>query len=123
MRKGTKHFAPGAKVHVVDFYWGTAGDRVTVVGRHRRSKRYVTLVINANHFANWRTELVYSPHVIEQVMKHSEFSRFPAGSPESRARADEIVASYLELGAPRQPFNTRPPSAASDASADRGDGF
>jgi hypothetical protein len=111
LRRGTKHFAPGTKVHVVEYFWGTAGERVTVVGRHRRSKRFVTLSMDSNHLANWRAELVYSPHVIEEVLKHSEFSHFPRGSPEQRARAEEIAASYIEHGAANQPFTTRPPTA------------
>jgi len=112
LRQGTKHFAPGAKVHVVEFFWGTAGKRVTVVGRYRRSKRFVTLSMNAEHLANWRAELVYSPHVIEEILKHSEFSHFLRGSPEQRARAEEIATSYINHGSAAQPFTTRPPTAS-----------
>ncbi|HEX3313290.1 MAG TPA: hypothetical protein VHR72_00300, partial [Gemmataceae bacterium] len=31
IHRGTKHFSPGTKVHVVDFYWGMAGERVVRV--------------------------------------------------------------------------------------------
>ena len=111
LRQGTRHFAPGAKVYVVEFFWGTAGERVTVVARHRRSKRFVTLRMNSDHLANWRSELVYSPHVIGEILKRAEFSSFPRGSPEQRARAEAIVATYITKGAASQPFTTRPPTA------------
>src|SRR5688500_14907210 len=42
-RRGTRHFAPGAKVFVFNFFWGTGGERVTVIGRHRRSHRFIRL--------------------------------------------------------------------------------
>ncbi len=111
VRRGTKHFAPGAKVHVFHYFWGVGGEQVTVVGRHRKSKRYITLVMRAAHLANWRAELVYSPHVIRQVVQYGEFALLPRGGPESRARAEEIAASYIKGGAVSQPFTTRPPSA------------
>ena len=38
IRRGTKHFAPGAKVYVFSFFWGMGGEQVTVIGRHRKSK-------------------------------------------------------------------------------------
>ena len=109
-KQGTKHFTPGSKVHVFHFFWGMGGERVTVVGRHRKSKRYITLVMSSKHLANWRAELVYSPHVIRQVREYGEFARFPSESVESRKLAEEIAASYIKGGAASQPFITRPPS-------------
>jgi hypothetical protein len=111
IRRGTKHFAPGAKVYVFDFFWGMGGEQVTVVGRHRKSRRYITLVMRATHLANWRAELAYSPHVIKQVLASGEFAELPRGGPESRAQAEEIAASYVRRGAASQPFTPRPPSA------------
>lgn len=109
-RRGTKHFAPGAKVYVFHFYWGMGGERVTVVGRHRRSKRYITLVMPAAHLANWRAELVYSPHVVRQVLEHGDFAALPPGGAESRAKAERIADSYRQNGGRTQPFVTRPPT-------------
>ena len=111
VRDGTKHFAPGAKVHVVNFFWGMGGEAVTVVGRHRKSKRYITLVMQADHLANWRAELVYSPHVIGQVLAHAANEGLPQGEPESRARAEAIAAGYNSRGAVKQSFVTTRPSS------------
>jgi hypothetical protein len=110
-RLGTKHFAPGAKVFVYYFFWGTAGERVTVMGRHRKSRRFIRLTMPAKHLANWRAELVYSPYVTKQVREFGEFAGLPADSEKARLRAEEIAASYIKQGAPSQPFVTRPPAA------------
>ena len=110
-RRGTKHFAPGAKVFVFYFFWGMGGERVTVIGRHRKSRRFIRLTMPAKHLANWRAELVYSPYVAKQVREFGEFAVLPADSEKARQRAEEIAASYIKRGAPVQPFVTRPPAA------------
>lgn len=71
-RKGTKHFAPGAKVHIVNFH-GTGRENVTVVGRHRKSHRYITLVTPLKWLVNWRVELIYSPYVIRKVIAYEAY--------------------------------------------------
>ena len=110
-RRGTKHFAPGAKVFVYSFFWGTAGERVTVIGRHRKSHRFIRLTMPAKHLANWRAELVYSPYVAKQVREFGEFAGLAADSEKARLRAEEIAAGYVKQGAPSQPFVTRRPAA------------
>jgi hypothetical protein len=110
-RRGTKHFAPGAKVYVYDFFWGTAGERVTVMGRHRKSHRFMRISMSARHLTNWRAELVYSPAVAKVIRENSEFGSLDAGSDRARRRAEEIAAQYTKDGAPSQPYVTRPPTA------------
>lgn len=110
-RSGTKHFAPGARVYVVGFYWGTGGESVTVVGRHRKSHRFITLDMRSRHLANWRAELVYSPYVIERVREHGAFSSSDPSGEEARLEAERIARSYMERGPPSPPFVARPPTA------------
>jgi hypothetical protein len=110
-RPGTKHFAPGAKVYVYDFFWGMGGERVTVMGRHRKSHRFVQLCMRAKHLANWRPELVYNPAVAKVIRENAEFGSLDAGSERARRRAEEIAARYTKDGAVSQPYITRPPSA------------
>jgi hypothetical protein len=110
-RRGTRHFAPGAKVFVYDFFWGTGGDNVTVMGRHRKSHRFIQLSMQAKHLANWRAELVYSPAVAKVIRESAEFGSVDAGSDRARHRAEEIAAAYIKRGAPSQPYVTRPPTA------------
>jgi hypothetical protein len=119
-RRGTKHFAPGAKVFVYEFFWGMGGESVTVIGRHRKSHRFIRLSMKAKHLANWRAELVYSPYVIKQIRESGEFARLPADSDCARRRAEEIAASYMRQGAQSQPFVTRPPPASRGSSVSSG---
>jgi hypothetical protein len=80
--------------------------------------------MQAAHLANWRAELIYSPHVIREALADREdgsgpreFGRFAHGSEASRLRAEEIVASYIAKGAALQPFVKRP---LDDCSSDTG---
>lgn len=126
-RSGTRHFAPGAKLYIVDFFWGMAGENCTVVGHHRKSRRYITIVTQSKWLANWRVELVYSPYVIKEVVKHTTYKppnvtifglwTLPedpdwASSKAAKERAEEIVSAFNMPGrrAPDQPPVTRPPT-------------
>jgi hypothetical protein len=129
-REGTRHFAPGAKLYIVDFFWGYAGEQCTVVGHHRKSRRYITIVTRSKWLANWRAELVYSPHVIQEVTKHLTYKperkifglwKLPedpnwASSEAAKERAEEIIAAFSMPGrrAPDQPPVTRPPTPESN---------
>jgi hypothetical protein len=66
-RQGTKHFRPGAKVYVSMRLGHFKRMSLEVIGRHRASHRYVTMVVRASWLTRWRVELVYIPHIIEQI--------------------------------------------------------
>ena len=66
-RQGTKHFSPGTKVYCMPAQWGDGYDRITVIGRHRKSKRFVIMVISSTWVTNWRAKVVYHPAAIEQL--------------------------------------------------------
>lgn len=68
-RRGTKHFRPGAKVFVIDAFWGMY-DAVTVIGHHRVSWRYSKLSMSVAHLEAFRTDRVYSPKVINLIREH-----------------------------------------------------
>lgn len=68
-RRGTKHFRAGAKVFVIDAYWGTLGT-VTVIGHHRKSGRVICIDLPTKHIENPRAKLVYSPTVRRLVEEH-----------------------------------------------------
>jgi len=100
-RRGTKHFVGGAKVYVAGFYWGTGGENVVVIGRHRGSPIYITLAMPARMLTNWRAVLVYKPLILNKI---EECKRDSGGywadwdgSGESRNRAKEIVEQYNEI--------------------------
>jgi len=66
---GTKHFRAGAKVYVIDAFWGTL-DSVTVIGQHRKSRRFMCITVRAKHIENLRVKLVYSPTVRRLAEEH-----------------------------------------------------
>jgi hypothetical protein len=86
-RSGTRHFGPGTKVYCFPPLWGDGYEKVKVVGRHRGSHRYVTMVIPARWLTNWRVQLVYSPHVVAVVGGHWD------GTAQSKQLAEKLVAS------------------------------
>ena len=61
IRRGTKHFSAGAKVFCLPARWGDGYDRIVVIGRHRGSRRFVTMIISADWVTNWRAKAVYDP--------------------------------------------------------------
>lgn len=68
IRKGLRHFAPGAKVWIAPPAWGDGGDCVIVAGRHRgNSRRYVRIVIKSRLLANFRVHAVYSPALVRAL--------------------------------------------------------
>ena len=70
IRIGTKHFNAGAKVYLVEVYWGAGGDQLTVVGHHRQTHRFVTMDVSAAWLTNWRVSLIYSPHIIAEFRNY-----------------------------------------------------
>lgn len=112
VRRGTKHFAPGAKVYCLPPLWDSyhkvhGDDKIVVVGRHRRSHRYMTIVMRTEWLTNWRVQLVYRPYVIREMVgavqdrrewlnPSVEYLRANKlvwdGSAESKARAEQLAA-------------------------------
>ena len=67
IRRGNKHFAPGAKVYCYPAQWGDGYERIQVLGRHRATHRYVKMIVSEKWLTNWRAQLAYSPHVIREL--------------------------------------------------------
>lgn len=63
---GTKRFRNGAKVYVVAAYAGMC-DNVVVVGQHRRSRRWLTVVMPAKHLHGFRPNGIYSPSMLRRL--------------------------------------------------------
>jgi hypothetical protein len=69
IRFGTKHFAPGAKVYIINWYAGMCR-RIIVVGMHRKSKRLITLALDVRLVENLRPKVCYDPAVIAKFKEH-----------------------------------------------------
>ncbi|TGE20911.1 hypothetical protein [Hymenobacter metallicola] len=78
IRFGTKHFAPGAKVYIINWYAGMC-QSIIVVGMHRKSKRFITLALDVRLVENLRPQVCYNPAVIAKLKEH--FSPKPHFNP------------------------------------------
>ena len=124
-RRGTKQFAPGAKVYIVNFNRGFRAN-ITVIGRQRKSHRYITLITEPKWLVNWRVELVYSPYVLKALLgsecympapprsifpwKHQLQPDWP-GSPAAKALAEHYIEDakkYFPSASHTQSPGTRP---------------
>jgi hypothetical protein len=66
-KRGSKHFAAGAKLYFIRIVNHDSDPQLEVVGRHRGSHRYSTMIVSLSWLENWRPELVYSPYVARQL--------------------------------------------------------
>jgi hypothetical protein len=64
---GTKHFSGGTKVYCLPAQWGDGYNKIKVIGRHRGSKQFVTMIVSADRVANWRAKVVYDPEVLRRL--------------------------------------------------------
>lgn len=69
--KGTKQFSGGTKVYCFPGLPGDDYEKVKVIGRARKSKRYIIVVTKSSYITNWRMSQVRSPFVIKSMMKNS----------------------------------------------------
>lgn len=65
--RGTKHFRQYAKVFCFPPQWGDGYEHIKVIGRHRKSKRYITIVMSSKRITNWSIKRIYIPHVIREM--------------------------------------------------------
>jgi hypothetical protein len=100
MWRGTRHFAPGAKVYVI-----TQLDegQTEVVGHHRKAKRYVSAVVSTEALTGARAKCVYSPHVIRELRGLWD------GGEASRERAGRVAQFINDCST-----SNRPKSGASE---------
>lgn len=66
-RVGTQLFNGGAKVHIVDAYWGMC-ETVIAVGRHRGAGPWIRVATRVTHLENLRVKLAYHPDVIDSYL-------------------------------------------------------
>ena len=109
--KGTKHFSPGTKVHVLPTQWGDGYYDVVVVGRHRGSKKFVTMIIPETSITNWRAKVVYKQEVLrrlqEALMPSSRSHQYYSPHHLGNWRDESHVNDYVEFLKKREEDRTR----------------
>lgn len=94
IRRGSKHFAPGARIYLrrVMGYPDDVPD-VEVVGRYRATHRYVRMIIRASWLGSWRADLVYSPQAIRLLWPKWD------GTAASKEQAESFAHFLAKLAA------------------------
>lgn len=88
IRSGTKHFRGGAKIYLRRII---RGEKVEVVGRHRVSNRWITLVMDQKYLVNARAELLYNVGVLARLFEHEGHRISFTDSDESKQIAQELA--------------------------------
>ena len=82
------------------------GRSVTVVGRHRGSRRFITLDMRSDCLRDWRTELAYSPTITRALAARGEYTgngTQAPGSAGAKHLANGIVAGFTRCQAATGP--------------------
>ena len=104
VRRGLKHFAPGAKVWVLPPQWGDGGDSVFVIGRHRGRGhgRLARMVVGRHHLTDFRVRGVYSPAVHRELVRPwRQWGNHPLRLWESQDEAEQAVQWWTRVHAAR----------------------
>jgi hypothetical protein len=67
LKSGSKHFSPGTKVYCLPPQWGDGYEKAVVVGLHRGSRKWVTVVMPTDQITNWRAKVVYKRAVLKRL--------------------------------------------------------
>ncbi len=65
---GTRQFRGGAKVYIAGCWPGTC-DAVVAIGLQRKSRKFITCVVDVMHVENFRVKLIYHPRVLELIQE------------------------------------------------------
>jgi len=65
-KNGLRLFKPMSRVTVTKFWRNASPERITVVGRHRATNRYITCILESRYLFDFRIVLVRSPYIIRQ---------------------------------------------------------
>ena len=67
IRIGTKQFSPNTKVFCYPILWGDGYEDIKVIGRPRKSNKFITIVMKAKYIKNWRLQKVYHPFIVKKM--------------------------------------------------------
>ena len=70
VRRGTKQFGSGAKVYCMPEFGGMAHEEIRVVGKPRKQKRFINIVMKTKKIKNFRVQKVYNPKIQLDLGSH-----------------------------------------------------
>ena len=74
--KGSRHFAAGQKVYVIDGYFGLGAQRCTVIGKPKYSDRYVCVDMDTDLIENFTVEKVTDGTVLRAIYTGRLYEKF-----------------------------------------------
>lgn len=90
LKLGAKNFSPGTKLYCFPVLWGDGGERLTVIGKHRGTRKFVKMIQFSKYIENWRVQKVFNKHII------SIFENCWDSSDKSFEYATEFVESRIK---------------------------
>ena len=69
--RGTLHFSPGSKVYCFPIWYGEPYEKMKVIGRHRKTTKFATMIIPSEYITNWRIKAVYNPFIVKEMSLNS----------------------------------------------------
>lgn len=70
IRKGTKQFPPNAKVYCFPAQWGDGYEHILVLGKPRKRREMIRVVMPSKYITNWRVQKVYDYTVISEMVNY-----------------------------------------------------
>ena len=104
-KSGTRQFRGGTKVYIGGCYAGSC-DGVVCIGLHRKSRKFITCVVNVTRVENFRPKVAYHPEVVRRL-KEDERCWF-----QSQEDAEKWAAAFpkwQEIWRPTQDSSTEEP--------------
>ena len=97
-RIGTKHFKPGTKVYIVDWFPGGISD-IVVVGLARKPRRFIKIVISVMWVENLRVKLCYNPSALKKIYSHfdTENDNVSRLTKEFAEEMERVIPTWQEL--------------------------
>lgn len=71
VKRGTKHFRPGAKVYCIPEFGGMGHESIRVIGKPRGNSAMINIVIPTKRIKNFRLQKVYSNSLFDRISEQS----------------------------------------------------
>ena len=77
IKSGTKHFSANTKVYCFPKFGGSAHANMEVLGLHRKSRKFIKIIIQTKRIHNLRLKKVFNPTVLAYIRNNSFYCSNP----------------------------------------------
>jgi acylphosphatase len=100
IRRGTKQFAPNTKVYCFPNYMSDGYEKVIVMGKPRKKRGLIKVVVKSKFIKNWRLAKVYEPQIISEMIENWGWSN----SEDDKKTIEQMVKWLPETTVPELPL-------------------